>query len=381
MVAVGCSSDVEKSFKGMNINTLKTVDINNSNLKDKFAIDTIIDKRSLKFIQLQTTENSTMGLVSSYFKTPEGLIIYDFNTKRIFLFNDHGTFLKTIGNYGRGHEEYLEPVDVKYNPFSKSMEVNDVSYKLTAYNVSSGKMAFAKDKFFFNSSGTMFLPIAKGKYALYNNFHAFEKDDLGFRFAIVSDKEKLYRALPFHSSAGIYEPISGGQFSEVGGEYHFFERFFPVVYQITGDSLRPMYRIKFAEGNLKATNPDNETAEQEVSRKKLPQLNSVIETRNFVFVDYSIGYIRQNSIFDKRRNVSFGASSEGYVIDELELPINTLIQSNALNELIAVIPANQIIACQARLRKKQNLSVLEKKVLQLQVTEFDNNLLLYFNTI
>jgi hypothetical protein len=86
-----------------------TININFNNL-EKLIIDSIV--QDLQFIELETTEKSIIGEIDKIkFVDNKYYILDEHQRKCVFVFDDKGKFLYTVGQQGRGPGEYIQPND------------------------------------------------------------------------------------------------------------------------------------------------------------------------------------------------------------------------------------------------------------------------------
>ncbi len=72
-------------------------------------------------------EGQVIGSIEKFIILPSGdFLIKDGVSKDIYIFGQHGKFLRSIGAKGSGPGEFLNPVDVKFNPKDKLIYVLDI---------------------------------------------------------------------------------------------------------------------------------------------------------------------------------------------------------------------------------------------------------------
>jgi len=68
-------------------------------------------------VALETTDESIIGKIGKVFLTDSSIIVWDKQTKKIFLFDKSGKYLYHIGSRGPGPEEYVSATDVYSKTF------------------------------------------------------------------------------------------------------------------------------------------------------------------------------------------------------------------------------------------------------------------------
>lgn len=67
---------------------------------------------SVRYVPLETNDSCLISGITQAFYTKERWVIFDYMGQSIFLFNSDGSFIKKVGNRGRGAEEYLRTSNI-----------------------------------------------------------------------------------------------------------------------------------------------------------------------------------------------------------------------------------------------------------------------------
>ncbi len=67
---------------------------------------------SIGYVPLETNDSCLISGITQAFYTKGRWVIFDYMSQSIFLFNSDGSFIKKVGNMGRGAEEYLRASNI-----------------------------------------------------------------------------------------------------------------------------------------------------------------------------------------------------------------------------------------------------------------------------
>lgn len=87
---------------------------------------------NIKFVPLETTPQAIIGSIPHYEVTDQYIIVRNFNNpKQIFIFDrETGKFIREIGKYGRGPDEYLR---FSFIPFDWGQKLYELKGKVGYY--------------------------------------------------------------------------------------------------------------------------------------------------------------------------------------------------------------------------------------------------------
>ena len=139
--------------------------------EDYLDISSLVD--SVVLIPLEATDQSLIGNIDKIICTDDRFYILDKRTsKKLFVFNSQGKFVRCIGQVGRGPGEYLEPSDFVVYPKEDLIIVFD---------------QFGRQLLYYGTDGT-FQRNVRLKYILKEIIPAFQDSLL---FAIAGDNRHL----------------------------------------------------------------------------------------------------------------------------------------------------------------------------------------------
>jgi len=379
LILSGCNIKEPRKKNNIDFKKAKTITIEDKHLEDHLFLDEIIDQQSLEIYTFKEDKDNMLGMIGKCISTPEGILIFDASTKSIFLFDFNGNLIRKIGSYGKGPHEYLKPLDVVYNPFNNTVEVLDMAVKTRKFDIHSGELKFEGYSFQRKYHIAYSLPLDSTLYAGYNGFSPVEEVyQNNFRFGIFKEKNIAYRNLYFDKETAV--PVtSTNPFYLFNNKVHFFEPIFPVIYSIDADSLVPEYHLVFKTANPSFTDPDDPSLIKEVFDKKLPMLNRINETNNFMFITYLVDEMKRFSIYNKAESKSLGTAVFNYKIKELDLELYSLFQDGAF--LGSIVYPDDLMRVKEHLSKIQSLSPLQDRFNKLNISALSNPIFIRFKTI
>jgi len=167
---------------------------------------------SVKFIKLETTEESLVGSITKVLFVDEKMVIINEMGGEIFLFDNNGNFIRKIANRGRGPGEYLNITSCNYNSERQILSIfSDVASKLLLYNLNGD---FIKEVIFKTENGAAIrdiIDLSNGNYLGFNNLLSsmagncsglWEMSSEGkfVRNLFKYDTEALYAHNPYYSN-------------------------------------------------------------------------------------------------------------------------------------------------------------------------------------
>lgn len=92
-----------ESGETVHTDSIPVIQVSTKNNLGPFDIDTLIDPRTLEIIQLQTDDRSTFAAAERFFPlADEGYLIADLTLDAFVIFDNHGSFIRRIGELGQG---------------------------------------------------------------------------------------------------------------------------------------------------------------------------------------------------------------------------------------------------------------------------------------
>lgn len=349
-----------------------------------FSIDSIILNDSYEFIPLETKSESLISDVSFYAAVDSVIIIGDQTLNKILIFTKSGRFLRKIGTYGKGPNEFNRILDMRYNKYKKTIDVIDITPKMMSFDLLGNVVSIDYDGL-TKYAPSLFYPVGRNIYSLYNNFDFSSENAIGernFNFIISTDKGKeIDSYLPFHGKVEV--PTGNRQFFEANnGKLKFFETCIPQIYEVDSTGLRASYFLDFEGVDINNYfNEDFFTNYESKYRKVSAFLNEVYESNRYLFINSSIDRIRNYVIYDKIDKKTLISSGSGYFVKNLLLPIINCIYYNG-DKSVVPVDAVSIIKVKKIFNDPRNraqaMSDGLKKIMALNIKNDSNPVLMLF---
>lgn len=355
---LSCSQEKKGQIK-VDLSKAKGISVDDIHIKNDIEIDSIIDPASLTFIPLETKKNILIGAISKIIPVDTSFIIIDKGQNKILAYDKRGKLINTIGQLGKGPTEYQNIINVCYNPYTKLLDVSDITLRMLSYNLKTGLIINKNKKLIKTSNAFLFHPLAVNEYVLYNNFAPTKEDKtFGNRFLHYKKQKLLHSELPFEANKPMHAMVSLRQFYLANDSLRFYETFKPLVYSVTRNGLNPLFYFNFKSTPNLDINNDNEL----ISNKALPKLAGITETVNYSFFNFIKDGYRVYVLLKKQSTFFAKCSYQGYLIKSigLELPLEFYNADN--NTIITYLSAARFINFRKsfNLKTKFNTTVKEK---------------------
>jgi len=157
---------------------------------EKINLSEFVD--SVKFIRLETTEESLINNINTVFFVDDEVVIVDKMSGKILVFDNNGNYIRKIANRGRGPGEYLGITSCNYDNERRQLSIyDDSTHKLLLYDLLGN---FIKEILIDTAkSAPMRAPIRdmvnlpNGHYLCYNELISQEAGDCSGLWEIDSD--------------------------------------------------------------------------------------------------------------------------------------------------------------------------------------------------
>lgn len=282
----------------------------------KVFIEDIAD--SVYYVPLKTTEGFFINHISNFFTTDGLIIIADHSQSTVFIFDQNGVPKTKISQLGDKPGQYMSMTDVIYDENKQQVEILDLSMnKIFRYDVS-GKLI---DILEIVGSRYFGLTFAKTKGMYVSEIVNNNKDMM--RLRIYKEKGEM---LAYHSQKLSFFPLIKEldlgfphQFDNHRDSIFYFPLLDDKIYNITLDSVKPIYQIEVPEENritdeIKATT----TAKDHFAYWKKMEASNIIYDNNSLFITdkwISFRYDFQSRI--NPRNVFFSKKT-GKILQLIE---------------------------------------------------------------
>lgn len=189
---------------------------------------------NMRLIPLETNDGCLIGRISDLFIVGDSIVVVDRdNAKQIYLFNIDGKFLRKIGRYGTGPEEYFslscvsatpEHISVLDNPLAKHM-----TYDYSGNVVSSESLERTLPSHVFALSNSSFIATCA-------SYHE------GSPFAVewIENDSVVATAFPYKIKRGEIAPST---FQLSDNEIGLYIPTIDTIYSISGRHIEPKYKL------------------------------------------------------------------------------------------------------------------------------------------
>ena len=259
---------------------------------------------SMRFILLETTDASMLGVIDQVQKIGDKLVVVDaFKAQKILVFDMNGKFLHGIGAKGEGPGEYVSLNQVLIT--SEAICILDwLALKYIRYDLEGNVLyehKFQKE-----------LPEAVIQW----DEHTFIGSYAGYflrnpyQLTWISDRDSILNtALPFRNPHS--EPAGTLQYA-LSGSLLFYHNFCDTVYQISAADIIPKWRLGLYESDevnkfLKQTceMDDNKYSEKMYeSDATIVNTFSLVESERYWIVKYQNGKFANLSVVNKKNGRS-----------------------------------------------------------------------------
>lgn len=376
MYFISCKNKDDKSISARDISDAKVISINDKVVVDKIELDTLIKLEATQFLRLQTNKTSLMGDVGYVQKVGNRIVIADYQSSQILVFNDKGYFLKSIGKKGKGPGEYFHFFDVQFDFVNNQILILNNDYRLLRYDLNGN---FINEISMSQYMPLAFHPFGKEGIALFSNFDGYTNSkEKNYRIHLLSTN-LVKSFLSYKPNEKVLIPITKNQFWFHKNVVRFYETFSPLIYNIKDNKFSVAFRLSFEDRNLSNTALLNsDLAIKEANKIESRSITNIAESDNFLAISFVDKTMSKFALCDKVKGKSLSCSYSEYYIKELDLSIRAAPFAQDDNSMYFVIPAHVVIAAQNELLKRKNLTASEliDNFLSLKINKYDNPILL-----
>jgi hypothetical protein len=201
---------------------------------------------SIRFVRLETTDNSLIGRVDKIIVTDDRFVILDASiAKMVFVFDKNGKFLNRIGKNGNGPGEYDEPDDIVYDKYNDELLILCANKKtIMRFNFDGNFIDDIKTDWWASS----IMVVAPNTYLLYLN-NISQKNSYSDRHNILVINEKgnvLKELFPAKDAETLSFPAKHA-FSFYGDEIVFTPCYDNIIYKLNDNSCKEKYFLDFGK--------------------------------------------------------------------------------------------------------------------------------------
>lgn len=215
------------------------------NKLDKVLLEDFLSENKIEITPLETLSEALIGEISMAKYTRDGFFFYSHQDGKVHRFDNHGSYLSSIGKLGNGPGEYAQPSSFSVaNNSLYILSVRGTVSQVMRYSLKGefiekeiledspySSFEVSNDGFYFSTGSNDFFEGQK-------KIHFFD-NDLNIKGQFLNDEElKLYT-------------INENNFHKGGsGKLFFTEAFNNNVYQVGEDSISVVQSLDFGKYNL-----------------------------------------------------------------------------------------------------------------------------------
>lgn len=218
---------------------------------------------SINYVTLETNPHSIIGRFAHIEVTDEYIIVRDNSIpKQILLFDRKtGKFIKSIGKYGRGPNEYSRFSYIPYDPEKRVLYAVNSLRQLLVYNFSDSDVEIIKTPDLVGSGEIIQLKKQEMSFNIMMDdkiFVGYFINPLGMEKNVLAlfTKDEVLKIFPNYQALKTMSHGVGGLMNDNHTIYrqdnkiYFLEVFSDTLFQLTRDSLIPRYYFKMGKFNV-----------------------------------------------------------------------------------------------------------------------------------
>ena len=218
---------------------------------------------SINYVTLETNPHSIIGRYAHFEVTDEYIIVRDNSIpKQILLFDRKtGKFIKSIGKYGRGPDEYSRFSYIPYDPDKRVLYAVNSLRQLLVYNLSDSDVEIIKTPDLVGSGEIIQLRKQEMSFDIMMDdkiFVGYFINPLGMEKNVLAlfTKDEVLKIFPNYQALKTMSHGVGGLMNDNHTIYRqdnkicFLEVFSDTLFQLTRDSLIPRYYFKMGKFNV-----------------------------------------------------------------------------------------------------------------------------------
>ncbi|XOV92119.1 MAG: 6-bladed beta-propeller [Bacteroidota bacterium] len=279
VVCLSCSNDKQVASKGQldHISVKEAFD-----RKEKVMLSEVAD--AIEYIPLETNENCLVGNNTIVDINNDYLIVVSF--RQIFLFDrKSGDFIREIGGYGKGPEEYMATIHQPYRKERKIITARQ-SGAILEYNLDGSVNRTVKSPYELLSS--LHTELSTDTYASYMPNVMGDTPELLLLFDAGGNKLKVIPNTNFYEKEGKFFSFHGreAEFYKYDGTNYFKEIWNDTLFSVANDTLLPHY--VFNSGALAINFAIRGQKDAFTMMKDLLRIHNIFESSDHLF--FSITY-------------------------------------------------------------------------------------------
>jgi len=204
--------------------------------------------KSVEYIQLETSKESFISMVSDIQFTKEIIAVFDNQLQKLFVFDRSGKFLNVISNLGKGPEEYIHLFSFAIDPDTSTLYLHTPIDRILKFQFDNTfedeiKLAFGKILRFTKIKKGFLCYVARPNRALFSGVTCF----------ILSESGSLIKKVLVRESSGVGSSfMSYFSFYCLADTTCFWESGFDTIYGVSNKTgtITPRYLLNLGSGTV-----------------------------------------------------------------------------------------------------------------------------------
>lgn len=354
--------------------------------KDKLIENNLFDSLISRFVPLETNERCLISHINKIIAYNNLIFVLDEQNKKLFVFNEEGHFLNTIGKIGQGPEELLSMVDFYINEEKEYVGIYDI--------LRSDIIRFRFDGTFIERNKFGAIPQFDKFSCMYNGYLILETEnsrDYNYQYVVIKEKDYtlVEECFPYWVQGYKYGLVHNSTMGLTSKGILVSPDLSDTIFLFDGENFMPAFII---QSNLKHATKD-------VANKWGPYISSGDERKPLMEHGYSIGIdggiVTTSNVFFTWYwfNGLFNINDFRYIfwnIDDKKgfTPTNSKGYNNAFfmavpsrsycrDAFICVIPAYEVLEYPNKVKENRDPKIME---LLKNVDYEDNPILVFYYT-
>ncbi|MDD4686441.1 MAG: 6-bladed beta-propeller [Clostridia bacterium] len=342
--------------------------------------------KNVRTIVLETNEECLIGRIHEAQVFENYIYILDaFISKRLFVFDTEGKFVKKIGGLGRGPGEYIRVRDFTLDTENRFIFLQDQGTRIHKYYLDGT----------FSKSFTIEIPRYNNNYIQYHNDRLYvsviswepTKDDYMLVEADPDNGKIISQSLPIELNKEWAKPhFTGHSFFISRISSPKFTNLFMNYIMSLDNAIMPYIELKsknlVTSQDLKEF-PDGQSLQEMIpsSFQKIWDIHSYVENNDFIIFNFRIGlYVYKKLVYNKRTE---GVKIVDYLSNDLmyrkneENQLGRIVFSNSKGAY-EVLPSSMIEKLQESIRRNEVVPDLDKKDELLKLNKESNPIIFFY---
>lgn len=316
---------------------------------------------SARLVRLETNDDCLIRDIDRIFLCDGKLVVFDDAEDKVFIFDDNGKFLKSIGKKGSGPQEYDQISEVVY---LKKQELLcllcDRPYKTMYFDLSGNFIKEVSNDTYYQNAATQYDRIICMDADYKGNNHLYVYD---YPMKLQCDLEVPKNAYFHANTSNTTFQFSKGQCMTSGDEALFSRPYLPIIYGYEDGIIHEKYRVDFGEYWLPLDLLENNISPGEFLQICMEKgyrytLENMVETSRYLLANTNSSLM----IYDKK---------EKYAV-EYAFILNTIIERGTpafkpvpYTNCIAQVEHVDKICESIEWKRKMDIAIHNEKLLQL----------------